>query len=133
MRAPDTNAQISRLRARTALPLVDAVPPIVIGHELIAAVAFNFSSGFQVLGAVPAGSICNRVAIRVDTALALGAQLTFGTTTNPNLFASRLDIVGQFEDDALFSISTADILVMTVSPNASISGGGILFYKVLVP
>lgn len=132
MRAED--GRISQLRTLISLPrAAGPLPPIIIGNELVVSVAFTFASGYVVLGGLLAGSVINRTAVRVDASLNPGATLSFGITANPNLFSFPLDAAGQFEDDSLFTLPTTDLLVMTVSPNASSAGGGILFYKVLMP
>jgi hypothetical protein len=117
-----------------AIPPGPPLPPP--GTEIASTVAFSFTTGTLVLGAIAAGARFTRAAVVIDVAFDdPGASIQLGTSASPGLLldvgSSRPSNPGQYDSDALVVVPAPDVLVLTVSAGTSTHGVGLLLYKVL--
>jgi hypothetical protein len=127
----------------TAFAFKDAsippAPPLPTTSEITAAVAFSFLTPSPlVLGAIPVGYKFNRVAMLIETPFDDPiAAVTLGTSADTGLLLGVADVrpgdAGQYDNDALITIQTSDVLLLTIHPGSSAQGAGLLLYKVLPP
>lgn len=127
--------EIAQLRALVTLKIFDP-PPIVTG-EVVVGVPFSFSTPSPlILGAISAGQILNRAAILIEAGFnGASPKVSFGTTSS--VFLGSLDfspkIPGQYETDELEIATANDILILTITPDGSSTGAGVVFFKLSSP
>lgn len=123
--------------ARLVYTLVNNMsPPTPGSDEIVAVVPFDVTTPSQVLGAISAGAVINRVALLISTPFNdPTATLSLGTSANHSLFFmpsdARLSMADQYQSDALVVVPTNEILLLTVNFGAATLGEGVLLYKVL--
>lgn len=119
---------------RTAPPL----PPIIIGNELAALVAFSFASpSTQIFGGILPGAVFSEAAIFIVNAFDAPATAQLGSSADLGLLLaatdSRLSAVGQYQSDALVVASVSDVLQFTLNTAGASVGAGYIFYRMLPP
>jgi hypothetical protein len=104
------------------------------GGNVPKTVTFSYSTPSPlVIQAVTSGQIFYEAVIAIITAFNdPSTTLQLGTTATPNLIFGITDInamaIDQYINEAVFTISSNDFLILTISPGASIQGIGTLYY-----
>ncbi len=131
-----TQWQLKALRALLTVKITPPVPPG--GPEVVAAVAFNFTSGTISIGAFPVGAILDHAQVMIETPFdGISPSIRFGTSADPTLFLGPSDtapeVVGQYLSEALVPATSSDVMLLSIQAPGATAGAGLLFYRLLLP
>lgn len=107
----------------------------VVGEE-VSVVPFTFSTASPlIITGVAVGDILNRSEILIETAFdGVSPTILLGTFASPGLVFSSSNttpsVAEQYESLLLTKFDMSDFLILTINPNGSTQGSGILFYKI---
>jgi len=108
------------------------------GGPQVVSIPFTFATASPVLSlAVANGSIVTRAQISITTPFNDGtATLQFGTTATPNLVMTTSDSVpssaADYPKNTFVTVPAASTLQLTITPGASTTGAGTLYFEVKV-
>ena len=104
---------------------------IQVGQETIQRVAFGPATGTITLQAVRAGAWLAGCNVVVDSPFDGGVSLVMGTTTTPGAVFSAgqvaLGTAGQYANQEVVDFASADFLVLTITPGATVGSGHLVY------
>jgi len=107
----------------------------LIGLGYAKRVPFTYLSGALLLQATLAGDLIDRAAVLITTQFnGVGANLRWGTTTNPNLLFApgevTVGVANTYDNSELHPLSAPDFLQLIVVPGTATQGAGLIFYTI---